>query len=137
MVYNTLNYPNLCAFFAEIGVEGVETHMGFSVSADNGKFEWCSDSLSGLMATPSNIINPAFYSMMRDIFNFNDKASAFLTLSEEDQKGLTTGEFLSLHAFSSSFRDYYLIPMTAAIWSASGGDMLGFPAASLFRFLDK
>ncbi|KAJ1431998.1 Mycolic acid cyclopropane synthetase-domain-containing protein [Ochromonadaceae sp. CCMP2298] len=136
MVYNTLNYPNLCAFFAELGVEGVETCMGFSVSADDGKFEWCSDSLAGLMATPSNIVNPKFYRMMRDVFSFNTAATAFLALSEDDQKGLTTGEFLAKHGFSDSFKDYYLIPMTAAIWSASGGDMLGFPAASLFRFLD-
>jgi predicted NAD/FAD-binding protein len=137
MVYNTLNYPNLCAFFAELGVEGVETCMGFSVSADDGKFEWCSGSLAGLMATPSNIVNPKFYRMMRDVFSFNTAATAFLALSEDDQKGLTTGEFLAKHGFSDSFKDYYLIPMTAAIWSASGGDMLGFPAASLFRFLDK
>ena len=52
MVYNTLNYPNLCSFFEEIGVEGQSTSMGFSVSMRSedslhDPFEWCSDSLRG------------------------------------------------------------------------------------------
>ncbi len=141
MVYNELNYPNLCAFFKELSVEGTETSMGFSVSMDNGQFEWCSDSLSGLIATPSNIINPKFYLMMKDIFRFNKEAKHLLSLPDDHDhhhhRLVTTGEFLLKHGFSIAFRDCYLIPMTAAIWSATTGDMLGFPAITLFTFLDK
>ena len=138
MVYNELNYPNLCAFFKEIGVEGIETSMGFSVSMNNGQFEWCSDSLSGLVATPSNIINPRFYLMMKDIFRFNNEAKRLLSLpTDHRDRSVTTGDFLSKHGFSAAFRDCYLVPMTAAIWSATTGDMLRFPAITLFTFLDK
>jgi predicted NAD/FAD-binding protein len=70
MVYNSVNYPNLCAFFEEIDIKGVDTTMGFSVSIDNGKFEWCSDSLQGLLANPSNLVNKDFYFMFKDIFRF-------------------------------------------------------------------
>lgn len=138
MVYNALNYPNLCAFFKEVGIEGIETSMGFSVSMDHGNFEWCSDTISGLLATPSNIINPKFYLMMKDIFRFNKKAKELLSLPSNDPiRLLTTGEFLIKHSLSNEFRDYYLIPMTAAIWSASDHDILGFPALTLFTFLEK
>lgn len=78
MVYNELNYPHLCNFFEEIGVKGSPTTMGFSVSMNNGNFEWCSDSLTGLLATPTNIVNPQFYSMLRDVMKFNKEAIRFV-----------------------------------------------------------
>jgi predicted NAD/FAD-binding protein len=138
MVYNKLNYPNLCSFFEEIGVEGLPTTMGFSVSMDNGQLEWCSDSLAGLMATPSNAFNPKFYTMFRDILRFNEEAIKLLNLSDQSPlKKITVRDFLKEKNLSDSFRDLYLIPMTAAIWSATTNDMLNFPAATLFTFLNK
>jgi predicted NAD/FAD-binding protein len=137
MVYNSLNYPNLIALFQELGVEGLDTEMGFSVSMDDGKFEWCGDSLSGLLATPSNAINPAFYAMMRDILRFNKEALKALALPDNHPTRLiTTGTFLEQHKFSKSFTNLYLVPMTAAIWSASTDGILGFPAITLFSFLN-
>ena len=138
MVYNAVNYPHLCSFFEEINLRGEETSMGFSVSMQNGNFEWCSDSLSGMLATPSNLINPSFYQMMWEIFRFNKEALAVLRLPDNHpNKASTVEEFLRDRKFSNSFRDHYLIPMTAAIWSATSKDMLGFPVITLFTFLNK
>jgi predicted NAD/FAD-binding protein len=138
MVYNTLNYPNLCAFFEELGVEGDPTAMGFSVSMDDGNLEWCSDTLAGLMATPSNITNPQFYLMIKDILRFNQAANEMLGYADSHPvKQMSVQAFLRHHQLSDAFRDYYLIPMTAAIWSASAKDMLNFSAVSLFTFLNK
>jgi predicted NAD/FAD-binding protein len=154
MVYNAVNYPNLCAFFDEIGVEGQETEMGFSVSMNGGKFEWCSESLAGLFATPSNAINPQFYTMMYDIMRFNKEANAALKSIQENEeespeastvdatgaiasvKNMTTGQFLAHHKFSTAFRDLYLVPMTGAIWSATTNDILAFPIVTLLTFLN-
>ena len=138
MVYNSVNYPHLCAFFEEIGIMGDETSMGFSVSMNDGSFEWCSDSIRGLLATPSNIINPGFYLMMSEIFRFNKTATAVLNLADNDpKKAMTVEGFLKSNGFSNSFRDHYLVPMTAAIWSATTQDMMNFPTATLFTFLNK
>lgn len=138
MVYNTLNYPNLCAFFEELGIEGQPTTMGFSVSMDGGNLEWCSDSLSGLLATPANAWNPRFYSMFRDIFRFNEEALRLLSLPETDaSRNVTVRAFLKEKRLSDAFRDLYLVPMTAAIWSATTEDILNFPAVTLFTFLNK
>jgi predicted NAD/FAD-binding protein len=112
--------------------------MGFSVSMNDGKFEWCSDTLAGLLATPSNIVNPAFYSMMSEILRFNKQAKAVLALPDRDPvKALNVGAFLRQYNFSNSFRDFYLVPMTAAIWSATSKDIMGFPVFTLFTFLNK
>lgn len=137
MVYNSMNYPNLIGLFEELGVEGLATTMGFSVSMDDGNFEWCGDSLSGLMATPSNIYNLDFYVMMNDILRFNKCALSFLNLpTNHPSSNQTTGEFLSSNRFSKAFTKYYLIPMTGAIWSATTDAMLKFPALTLFTFLN-
>lgn len=137
MVYNKLNYPNLCSLFSELDIKGIPTSMGFSVSMDGGKFEWCADSLAGLVATPGNLINPSFYQMMSDIARFNKLAKETLALRGSDaKKSVTVEHFLKEHAFSDSFTQHYLIPMTAAIWSSSAKTMLGFPLICLLTFLN-
>src|SRR6195952_771874 len=40
IVYNELNYPDLTALFAHLGVETVDSCMSFAVTADTGRFEW-------------------------------------------------------------------------------------------------
>jgi predicted NAD/FAD-binding protein len=137
MVYNERNYPNLCGFFKEVGIEGIDTHMGFSVSMNHGSFEWCADSFAGLFATFSNLINPSFYWMLKDIFVFNYYANQFLRCHCKDNENMTVEDFLMKYNLSNAFRDLYLIPMTAAIWSATSQDMLNFPILSLLTFLDK
>jgi predicted NAD/FAD-binding protein len=46
------------------------------------------------------------------------------------------GEYLQKHGYSDAFRDDYLIPMTACVWS-TGADKcaLEFPALTLVRFM--
>ena len=101
MVYNSLNYPHLVSLFRELGIEGQPTTMGFSVSIDGGRFEWCSESLFGLLATPSNLLNPSFYSMLYQILRFNREAKKFLLLSDNHpSRALTVKEFLDHHNFS-------------------------------------
>lgn len=46
------------------------------------------------------------------------------------------GEYLEREGYSDAFRDDYLIPMTAAVWSTSPDKCsLEFPATTLVRFL--
>jgi uncharacterized protein len=138
MVYNALNYPNLLALFEELGISGTDTEMGFSVSMDEGKFEWCGDSLKGLFATPGNATSLSFYRMMSDILKFNKLALKALTLPEDHPtRKQTVGEFLSTRKFSDAFTNLYLVPMTAAIWSSSAKGIMDFPAITLFTFLSK
>src|SRR3954466_15658255 len=40
IVHNELNYPDLTALFAHLGVETVASCMSFAVTADAGRFEW-------------------------------------------------------------------------------------------------
>ena len=139
MVYNSLNYPHLISLFEEIGVEGEDTTMGFSVSTDNGNFEYAAgETLSKLFATRKNLLNPFFYMMIWEILRFNKLAKAFLCLPEtHSDRNLTAGQFLQKYKFSSYFTKRYLVPMTGAIWSSSEEGIFSFPALTLFTFLNK
>jgi len=139
MVYNSLNYPHLVSLFEEIGVKGQDTTMGFSVSINNGNFEYAAgETLSKLFATTSNIVNPYFYMMIWEVIRFNRIAKAFIELPENSpDRQLSTGQFLTKHGFSDYFTSRYLIPMTGAIWSSSNKGILSFPAITLFAFLNK
>ena len=54
----------------------------------------------------------------------------------EDGRLESIGEYLEREGYSDAFRDDYLIPMTACVWS-TGPDKcsLEFPAVTLVRFL--
>jgi predicted NAD/FAD-binding protein len=46
------------------------------------------------------------------------------------------GQYLEREGYSDAFRDDYLIPMTAAVWSTSPDKCsLEFPAVTLVRFM--
>ena len=77
IVYNELNYPELTALFAHLGVETVPSCMSFAVTADAGRFEWKGggenwiDTAKGLFAQPANLLSPSYLWMLRDILTFN------------------------------------------------------------------
>lgn len=52
------------------------------------------------------------------------------------EKQETIGEYLDREGYSDAFKDDYLIPMTAAVWSTSPDKCsLEFPAITLVRFM--
>lgn len=132
IVYNELNYPGLTQLFAELGVETEPSNMSFGFSANKGALEWSGQSLSTVFAQKRNLLNPLFWLMLRDIFRFN-KAAA-----RDHESGIsgdeTLGEWLDRYSFSTQFRNRYLLPMGAAIWSTPASEIQAFPARSFLHF---
>ncbi len=132
IVYNTLNYPLLTKLFAELGTETRDSDMSFSLSLDGGKLEWSGDSLFTVFAQRKNLISPSFLWMLKDVLRFNtqcltDRASGYCD-------AITIGDYLAQRKYSAVFRDNYLIPMSAAIWSTPRIKMLDFPARTFIDF---
>lgn len=137
IVYNELNYPNLTALFSHLGVQTQLSDMGFAVSAQGGRREWAGRGeamLDGLFARRRNIVSLAHYRMIREMFRFNKSAVADYRANRLG--GMTIGEYLEAGRYSPVFRDSYLAPMGAAIWSMPPARLLGFPAASFIAFFD-
>jgi predicted NAD/FAD-binding protein len=133
IVYNAPNYPNLVALFDRIGVASDATDMSFGVSLDSGRLEYAGTNLRGLFAQPSNAMRGRFWLMLRDIRRFYASAAGYLA---DGVAGISIAELLAREAYSRAFIDDHLIPMAAAIWSASQRDIERYPAAAFIRFFD-
>lgn len=140
IVYNEPNYPNLTALLAHLDVETVPSCMSFSLSADNGRFEWkgggtnLREMVRGLFAQPANLLSPSYLRMLREILRFNE--ISVRDLREGRLAGVTLGEYCEQRGCSERLAADYLAPMGAAIWSTSAEDMLNFPAENFVAFFD-
>ncbi|MEY2696862.1 MAG: hypothetical protein RL333_1000 [Pseudomonadota bacterium] len=131
IVFNDWTYPEFIRLMNAIGVEDQPSHMSFSVKCEQTGLEYNGTSLNSLFAQRRNLFSPRFLGMIRDIMRFNREAPAFLDHGDD---AMTLGAYLAQHQYREAFRDHYIIPMGAAIWSAAPGDMLGFPARFFIRF---
>jgi uncharacterized protein len=137
IVYNVLNYPNLTALFDHLGVETQASDMSFSVSIGRGEFEWIGrthDVFNGLFAQRRNLVNPRYLGMLLEILRFQKAAKADLEAGK--LRGLSLGQYIEKGNFSRYFRDRYLVPMGAAIWSTPAEHMLDFPAENFVIFFE-
>ncbi|WP_374352491.1 NAD(P)/FAD-dependent oxidoreductase [Chitinimonas sp.] len=132
LVFNNQTYPNLIALFDELKVPVHASDMSFGVSVDQGRVEWAGTDLGTVFAQRRNLLSPRFLGMLRDILRFNKAAPAYLQAALAG--GHTLGTLLDQERYGQAFRDWYLLPMAAAIWSSSPADILQFPAATFLRF---
>jgi uncharacterized protein len=139
LVCNERTYPLFIPFLNEINVPLAATDMSFAVSIGPHDFEWCGSSIAGLFAQPKNLWSPRFWLMLKDILRFNKEATRLAQFLDSDMQSelqIPLGEFLQKHKFSAAFRDDYLVPMAAAIWSCPTKTMLTFPTGSFVRFFN-
>lgn len=132
MVYNEVTYPRLIRLFKELEVETQPTDMAFGVFQTAAHFYWCSTGVNGLFAQRGNLLKPNFWAMIWDISRFNKDARELL--SDPLDTTLSLGDFVRQRGYSEGFVQYYIVPMSAAIWSTPGDQMLDFPAHTLARF---
>lgn len=133
IVYNEVNYPNLVGLFDALGVASEESDMSFGVSIGDGRLEYAGGAWSQLFAQKRNLVRPRFFTMLRDILRFYREAPRRLASAEES---LTLGTFLERERYGTAFIHDHLLPMGAAIWSASVDGMRDFPARAFVRFFE-
>jgi len=129
IVFNYVNYPHLTKLFDELEVPVALSDMSFAASIDNGRIEYGLRSLSALFAQKRNLANPGFVRMIRDLIKFNSVAERLATDST-----ITLGEFMDQLKMGRWFRDYYLTPISGAIWSTPKEEIMDFPAQAMVRF---
>ena len=130
IVYNERTYPLFTRLLAQLGVATRATGMSFSVRCDRSGLEYNATSLNGLFADRRHLASPGFWGMLRDILRFNRDG--------QDQAARAAGEsvggFLRAHRYGGRFREHYLLPMGAAIWSCPPQAFLDFPIAFVLAF---
>jgi predicted NAD/FAD-binding protein len=131
IVFNDVTYPNFIALLDELRVESQPSDMSFSVSNRRSGLEYNGASLNALFAQRSNLFRPSFYRMLLDILRFNREAPALL---DNRADTVTLGDYLDANGYSREFIEHYIVPMGAAIWSATPDGMRRVPAAFFIRF---
>ena len=131
IVFNYANYPHMASLFDELDVPVVKSNMSFGASIGGGRLEYGLASLDALFAQRMNAVNPKFLGMVRDILRFNKNA---LRLAED--RSLTTAQFLDKLGTGDWFRNYYLLPLSGAIWSTPTQKIMDFPAHAMIQFFE-
>jgi len=132
MVFNYETYPNLCKLFKEIDAPVMKTDMSFSVQYLPKKLEYSGSSLNHLFAQRKNIFNISYLKMLMQINRFNQQSVEILDKAE--YQDYSVGQFFKKFGYSEDMLWQYLIPMSAAVWSAPMEQILDFPAVTLIRF---
>ena len=136
IVYNELNYPNLTALFAASRRrDRSASDMSFAVSARERPLRVVRphDGVAdGLFAQRRNLrlARPTCACSSRSCASTAGRRRG---LAPAGVGSLSLGDYLSLRGFSRRFRDDYLMPMGAAIWSMPPAAMLDFPGRELRR----
>jgi uncharacterized protein len=148
LVFNERTYPGLIDLFAQLKVRTAVSDMSFSVQAPSlrahstqgigRRLEWSGSSLNTVFAQRSNMVSPAFWSMLRQIMRFNRRATELAGHGDADEAltRVSLRQFLDVERFDADFRDGYLLPMIGCIWSCPVEQMLEFPVGALVRFCD-
>ncbi len=131
IVYNEVNYPNLTALFAHLKVPTKHADMSLAVSLDDGDLEYGSRSLAAIFAQPEALLRPRFWSMLADLNRFYRTAPGHLATLDPV---VSLSEYLRTHRYGVALSEDHLLPMAAAIWSASVEGIGDHPAAAFIRF---
>jgi uncharacterized protein len=131
IVYNEVTYPLLVRLFDELGVPTQPSDMSWSLRCEHCDLEYAGNA-GGIVAQPRNLTDPAYLRMLADILRFNRLGRRLV--DDPRTAEVPLGRFLRQAGFGHGFRQHYLLPMAAAIWSSGTGAVEDFPLGTLLRF---
>lgn len=83
--------------------------MTFSVSRDNGAFEWAGKNLATIFCQVRRLVDPQMWRMIYDVMRFNACARRFLFEHDVEVRDMSIGKYLEREGYSDAFCDNYLI----------------------------
>lgn len=136
IVFNRGNYPRFSALLDGLGVAAHPSNMSFSVAVAASGWEYNATDLRGLFAQRRNLLRPAFWGMLRDVFRFFRHARIFLAEPARPEGEWTLGRFLEEGGYGQAFVESHLLPMCASLWSADALQVRELPARFVCQFFD-
>jgi predicted NAD/FAD-binding protein len=132
IVFNKVTYPHLCKLFEELKVLIKPSEMSFSVQHFPARIEYNGMGLRKVFSQPRNLFRPRFHAFLGKIQHFFGVANELVSTGRSSQ--MTLREFVAEHDLGQDFLDWYLVPMSSAVWSTEPGDVLDFPTGTLIHF---
>jgi predicted NAD/FAD-binding protein len=129
IVHSRPNYPNLVRLFDELGVRTQPSQMSFAVSCRGCGLEY-SRRRPGAQRHSTESLSPAVGH--REVHANSRGGSA--VWPPRGIEGLTLDDYVRTERFSHDFRNHFLVPLTAALWSTSPQQSADFPIDHAVRF---
>jgi len=131
LVFNHETYPLLTKLFSKLDVKIENSDMSFGFWDEASNTAYNGQSLGGLFFQKRNLFSLSHYRMIWDIMRFNKTANRDI---DENSSALdvSLGEYLK--TYSNVFKERYIMPMGAAIWSTPSDKMHDFPARTFVQF---
>jgi predicted NAD/FAD-binding protein len=135
IVFNDWTYPYFIRLMDRLGVTSEISDMSFSVDCHATGLQYNGTRLNTLFAQRRNLFNLNFLNMVREILRFNreTRTDLFAGIIPDDE---TLGDYLDRNGYSRYFRNYYIVPMGAAIWSAPEIVLERFPIRFFLQFFN-
>ena len=134
IVHNDRTYPTLLRLFDELDIATQPTDMSMSVRSELMGLEYAGAlGVSGLFPTWRNATRGRYLLMLGEIKRFHRLARRVLDTPGDDEP---LGAFVERARLSTYFRDNFLLPLVAAVWSCDATTAADYPARYLFTFLD-
>ncbi|CAA6805137.1 MAG: COG2907: Amine oxidase, flavin-containing [uncultured Sulfurovum sp.] len=131
LVFNHETYPLLTKLFEQLDVKIENSDMSFGFWDKSSNIAYNAQTLSGLFFQKKNLFSLSHWRIIKDIIRFNKMANTHLE-SNSLALELSLGEYLA--SYSNVFKERYLIPMGASIWSTPSDKMNHFPAKTFLQF---
>ncbi|KDQ50504.1 hypothetical protein JAAARDRAFT_74155 [Jaapia argillacea MUCL 33604] len=127
IVFNPTTYPSFLSF--------LNLHPQIQIIPTEMTFSWAGKNLLSVFAQGWRVFDGGMWRLVWDVIRFN--ACARNVLLDGGKAGdASIGEYLEKEGYSREFRDDYLIPMTAAIWSTPPDKCaMDFPTRTLVQFM--
>jgi uncharacterized protein len=132
IVCNPKTYPLFYRLLGEWGVSLRDSDMSFGYFCECTGLGYVGPSLREFAGQFVNFLSPAFLGMIIEQRRFNRRALS--DLAEGTVGSVTLGTYLDRIGASRYFKDNYLLPLAAAVWSSPDVGMLEFPAGVFLRF---
>ena len=120
IVHNEDTYPNLVRLFRELDVRTQPSEMSFSVACDRHDLEYSGS-------------RPPLTRLTLEIARFLRLGGRALDDPRFAEWSLS--DYVVEEGYSLRFRDHFLVPLCAALWSTAPNQTLDFPVVYAVRFL--
>lgn len=134
IVFNNETYPRLLALFKALQVPVKKTNMSFAAQVKQDGLEYCGSSLNQLFAQRKRIFSPRYIRFLLQLNRFNQ--SCLEVLQNPALQQMSIADYITYKGYHTDLLNWYLLPMSSALWSTPPHTTAQFPAMTLVRFFN-